>query len=314
MQLKDLRYLEALTESLSFRQTAKQFKVSQSTISRGIARLEGQLGLDLFSREGAKVYLSTFGQAMLPLLDDLKSALEKAEVHAGSLTRGESGVIRVGIDDTAAFSLVREFFEAFVAKVSNTELEFVHAAGAELEKLLLGAKLETAIIHSAYGVSDMCRSTLLYREAYVLAEAPTAIRNVSNVKSTAEDAAPLIVNTATTSDRCIEVICADLDLAPTSVFRCARIDWLTGLVRAGFGAGYMPQALAEDAGFRILRTYDTVHPPHELTFITARGRAFSPALRVLDLEATLFGRAMQEAGRWANAGPSRDNGCGIKVA
>ena len=313
MQLKDLRYLDALTKTLSFRQTAKQFKVSQSTISRGIARLEDQLGSDLFSREGGKVYLSNFGQAMKPLLDDLMSAQEKAEVHAGSLLRGESGVIRVGIDDTAPFSLVKDFFEIFAAKIENTELDFVHGTGTELEKKLLNAELETAIIDPTYGVSEMCRSTLLFRESYVLAKASDSMKHGPRPINAEERATPLIVNTATTTENCIKIICDDLNFTPSNVYRCARIDWLTGLVRAGFGVGYMPQALAEDTGFEILQNFERQHPAHDLEFITARGRAFSPALRVLDLEATLFGRAMQEAGRWAHLGPL-DGSCSTNVA
>lgn len=316
MQLQDLQYLNALTETLSFRQTAKRFKVSQSTISRGIARLEDQLGLNLFSREGSKVYLSSFGQAMKPMLEDLMTGLENAEIHANSLLRGEAGVIRVGIDETAPFSLVQDFFQIFASKISSSELEFIHARGIELEKMLLHAELDTAIVDPIYGISDLCRSTMLYREPFVLATSPHAIpsSDLPLADTINAHSMPLVVNSATTTDDCIKTICANLGITPASIYRCARIDWLTGLVRAGAGLGYMPQALAQDAGFTVLRTYEKIHPPHDLKFITARGRAFSPSLRVLDLEATLFGRAMSVSGRWASAGPFGENGCSRKSA
>lgn len=280
--------MKTLTETLSFRETASRLKVSQSTISRAIARIEEQLGSQLFSREGGKVWLSAFGQSMKPLLDDLLTGMEKAERHAGALLRAETGKLRIGIDDSAPFSLFADLFKAYTDKMQAVELEFIHATGASLETMLLEAELDAAIVDSAYGISDLCQSTLLFREPYVLA-ASEATKNELGASQVSDYLKlPVVANSVCFGEDCIRKACGTLGCTPPSVVLCERVDWLLGFTRSGLGVGVLPRALAMDEGFHIIHSIEHVAPLHDLCFLTARGRAFTPALRALDLETTLL--------------------------
>ncbi|MEC9282712.1 MAG: LysR family transcriptional regulator [Bdellovibrionota bacterium] len=101
----NLNYLEcfaSLSETLSFTETAKNFSVSQPSISRQIKLLEEQLNTKLFIRDKHKVYLTEEGKSfkhrVTPLISELQSVMSntqertdevKGSVHFGCL--GEVG-------------------------------------------------------------------------------------------------------------------------------------------------------------------------------------------------------------------------------
>jgi len=100
----NLNYLESfvsLSETLSFTETAKNFSVSQPSISRQIRLLEEQLNQKLFIRDKHKVHLTDAGielkAKVRPLIKEIKSVLSTAQESAdhleGSLTIGCLGEV-----------------------------------------------------------------------------------------------------------------------------------------------------------------------------------------------------------------------------
>ena len=76
MELGQLRIFVAAAESSSFTAAAKKLYVSHSTISRGIAALEEELGVALFERDNRVFGLTEAGEKLLPLA---KEMLQKEE-------------------------------------------------------------------------------------------------------------------------------------------------------------------------------------------------------------------------------------------
>ena len=78
MNLKSVKYCIAICEHGSFTRAARVVGVAQPTLSAAIKRLEAQLGVTLFEREGA-IWLTPAGLALLPLfhrLGDSAAAIE----------------------------------------------------------------------------------------------------------------------------------------------------------------------------------------------------------------------------------------------
>jgi DNA-binding transcriptional LysR family regulator len=93
MDLNLLTVFEAVARTTSFSAAARGLGMPKSSVSRGIARLEGQLGVQLLFRTTRKVSLSAAGTAlhdkMTPLLRSMRSVLgelpEREEEPAGTL-------------------------------------------------------------------------------------------------------------------------------------------------------------------------------------------------------------------------------------
>jgi DNA-binding transcriptional LysR family regulator len=106
MELRHLRYFAAAAEALNFSRAAKKLHVSQPALSRQIADLEDELGVELFKRERQRVTLSGGGRFFLPLarriLCDAETSVQQLrETHGGS-----ERVLRIGFISTFADDFV----------------------------------------------------------------------------------------------------------------------------------------------------------------------------------------------------------------
>src|SRR5512146_1791428 len=81
MEVHQLRYFCAVSETGSFTRAAEREQVAQPSLSQQIMKLEEELGVRLFDRLGRTVRLTGFGQVFLPraraILMELKAAKEE---------------------------------------------------------------------------------------------------------------------------------------------------------------------------------------------------------------------------------------------
>ena len=69
MELDLFRSFVAVAENRSFSRAARAMHTTQPTLSRQIARLEKELGAQLFERYGRHVECTPTGQLLLPLVE-----------------------------------------------------------------------------------------------------------------------------------------------------------------------------------------------------------------------------------------------------
>jgi DNA-binding transcriptional LysR family regulator len=79
--LVELHAFLAVARSGSFRKAAEQLCVTQAAVSRAVARLEEQLGLDVLERSGAGVRLTAAGAELQRRTEKPVAALEEAALH-----------------------------------------------------------------------------------------------------------------------------------------------------------------------------------------------------------------------------------------
>ena len=66
MNIEQLRYFEAVARLGTISAAASELSVTQPALSRSIARLEKELGLELFDRKGKRVLINAAGEELLP--------------------------------------------------------------------------------------------------------------------------------------------------------------------------------------------------------------------------------------------------------
>ena len=102
MELRHLRYFEAVAECENFRRAAARLHVAQPALSRQIHALERMLGVELFERQPRGTRLSPAGQAFLDDVRHILADVERAKERACRVAEGKIGTIRVGFNEIAA--------------------------------------------------------------------------------------------------------------------------------------------------------------------------------------------------------------------
>lgn len=97
MELRHLRYFQAVAEELHFARAAARLHIGQSPLSRAIKELEEELGVALFVRTTRSTRLTRAGEQFLDHVRRIFTALQQARDAVQAATRGFHGQLRVAL-------------------------------------------------------------------------------------------------------------------------------------------------------------------------------------------------------------------------
>ncbi len=96
MDLRHLRYFQAVAEELSFSKASGKLHVAQPALSRAVKDLEGMLGLELLARTRRSVALTPAGAVLLNEIRLLLQRLDESIRRVQRTAAGEEGELRLG--------------------------------------------------------------------------------------------------------------------------------------------------------------------------------------------------------------------------
>jgi LysR family transcriptional regulator, transcription activator of glutamate synthase operon len=113
VNVDELRWFVAVAERGRVTSAAAELHISQPALSRALARLQRELGVDLFDRSGRTLRLNRYGERYLDhvrrALGELDSGRRALEEMAG----GEQGLVSLGFAPTLSTWLVPALVSAF---------------------------------------------------------------------------------------------------------------------------------------------------------------------------------------------------------
>ena len=96
MDLRHLRYFQAVAEELSFSKAARRLHVVQPALSRAVQELEHDLGVVLLERSRRSVAQTPAGSVLLSEIGLLFLRLDEAVRRVQRTGAGEEGELRLG--------------------------------------------------------------------------------------------------------------------------------------------------------------------------------------------------------------------------
>lgn len=169
MDLKQLRQVLVLAETLNFRRAAERLHMAQPPLSVSIRRLEDELGAQLFDRSRAGVKLTAVGRSVL---DHARRALFHAEQFrqvAALATGGQVGSLRIDFVASSTVRLLPKSIAHFRAAFPLVELQLCEASTDAIMLALRDGRTDAAIVRYPTPHQSAVVTTLLERNHYVAA-------------------------------------------------------------------------------------------------------------------------------------------------
>src|SRR5215212_2845680 len=96
-ELRQLRVFAAVARERNFTRAAEQLHLAQQAVSKSVAQLERELGVELLERTSREVRPTPAGEALLADAEGVLAAADAAFARARDLGRGLAGTLAVGV-------------------------------------------------------------------------------------------------------------------------------------------------------------------------------------------------------------------------
>ena len=169
LDLRDLRYFEAIADAGHVGRAARALHRSQPTLTGAIRRLEERLGTALFERAGRGIRLTAAGVALHARARALRIAAEDAVREVGDVGRGQAGLVRIGMVPTAARFLMPPLCHEFLRRAPQVAFRTLIANNEILRGALNAGELDVTVNFTNPADDDVASHPVFRDECVVVA-------------------------------------------------------------------------------------------------------------------------------------------------
>jgi DNA-binding transcriptional LysR family regulator len=173
MELHQVRYFLAVVSTLNFTRAAEQCNVTQPALTKGVQKLEQELGGELIYRERQLTQLTDLGKEVVPMLARTLASAEAVRRRAREFQRKEVAPLRIGLAPSISVSLVLDPIAEISKLVPGLHVELREGAAEKLVDLLLEGEINVAMVGDVQDMPARIDVWPLFEESYVAVLAPT---------------------------------------------------------------------------------------------------------------------------------------------
>ena len=284
MELRGLRAFVEVARSGGFTVAAQRLSLTQSTVSKLVARLEDELGQPLLQRHRRQAELTDAGRVVLQYAEKMLSSaadIEQALADLGGLQQGE---LRIGIPPLGPRLFVPQIGE-FKRRYPNIELKLYEDGSHAISQALSNGQLELGGLLAPLDETRFEHRMLIDDRLALLAPAKSywakRVKAGKEVKleELAEEPFILFPPAYALNERIAEA-CHRFGFAPQVVGRSGQIGFILEMVRHGIGIALLPSsALSQVDAREFCVAALTPLIPWRIDLAWARGSFLSAAAR-----------------------------------
>jgi len=283
VDLHQLRVFHSAVSTGSFTHASRELRLSQSTVSQHIKRLEEELGCPLFIRVGKRVLLTEAGKLLRQHCERIFQDVRNAEMSISELTGMRRGKVRLGTGATTLIYQLPPVLETYQARFPNIELIVVSDITDNILRSVQTHRLDLGLVMLPVEERDLQVEPLCVEELRIAVPSrhPFARKRTLSHADLGQ-LRFILYEQKTVMRRLIDKFFADLGVTPHITMVMENIEAIKSLVGAGLGASVLPvHAVGEetvDRKVRLMRV--SKHPfQRQLGLVTLKSSYIPNAVR-----------------------------------
>ena len=246
--IKQLQYLIALSDQLSFTRAAQACFVTQSTLSAGLKELETVLATQLVERDRQSVLMTPTGEDVARRARAIVAATQDLAERAARTLLPMSGQLRLGVIPTVAPFLLPRFLPLLRERYAELRLALREDLTASLLARLEDGQLDFALIALPYATGRLIVETLFDDALCVVGRRDDPLLAPSSIAVTPAFSERLLLLEEGHCLREHALYACGQALAPgRNGIEATSLLTLVQMVESGLGVGLIPQ-MAIDSG------------------------------------------------------------------
>ncbi len=282
MEMHQLEYVLAVARYHNFTRAAEEIKISQSSLSQQISKLENELGTNLFVRTTRSVRLTPAGAEFIKHAQRIMSEVKDARRSIQDYVSMVKGELAFGTIPIIGSYNVPNLLKSFQDNYPGIKMRIVEEQCEDLLAMLHAAKIDVALTQVSRPdpnirfyplLSD--RMVLVTSSRHHLANRETV--NISELKNEKLILTP--PNSGHHHDFC--GACETAGFTPNVVIDCSIVKTMLSFVREEIGITVLSYKVAmaeKDPGMRIIEITPAI--PRKLTLATRNTTDTPPTLKM----------------------------------
>lgn len=245
MELNQLEYFRTLAQIQHFTQAAKELHITQPALSLSIAKLEDELGVPLFERQGRKVCLNRYGEIFLKRIETALIEVEKGKQELLEELNPVRGTISLAFLHIMGTQIVPRLISEFGQKYPNIQFELSQFSNDVAVNKLEKGNCDFFITTSVFLKEGIRKLDLLTEELFVAVPDTHYLSQNKEVDLfEIENEAYIGIKSNCGLRDTLDLFFQKKGFTPKVKFEGEEVTTVSGLVAAGLGVSILPLAPA----------------------------------------------------------------------
>ncbi|WP_437040873.1 LysR family transcriptional regulator [Streptomyces sp. enrichment culture] len=236
-----LAYFAGVARTEHVTRAAREMNVPQSTLSRSMARLEQDLGVDLFARHGRTVSLTPAGRTFLTSVERALAEVGRAVEEVRADADPTTGKVAFGFLHTMGAETVPGLLQAFRADHPRVRFSLVQNYGEAMLEGLRAGDLDLCLTSPVPDAPDLVARRLDEQKLRLVVPEGHRLAGRRRIRlAEAADETFVTLEPGYGLRRITDDLCAEAGFKPRIAFEGEEAETLRGLVAAGLGVALLP--------------------------------------------------------------------------
>lgn len=258
MDLRQIRYFQAVAEELSYSRAARRLHIAQPALSRAVKEIEGELGVNLLDRNRSSVRLTPAGRVLLHEAAGLFDRWEESLRRVRRTAAGEEGELRLGYIGPPTQPFLGRLLAEYRQRYPRVSIHLEERTPERVWEMVAKGRLSIGITRPVPMAESLGLRTIKLREERlgIVVPAAHALAKRKSIAWRALDREPLIVLARREGVGLHDAVlagCRAAGFAPKLAHTPSLIGTVLSYVEAGAGVGIV--------------TDSVVTPGHPLRFV-----------------------------------------------
>ena len=248
MDLRHLRYFQAVAEELNFSRAARRLRIAQPALSRAVMELETELGAPVFERTKHYVRLTPAGEVLLHETGVLLERWEDSLRRVRRTAAGEEGELRLGYIGPPTQSFLGRVLAEYRRKYPLVSIHLEERTPERVWEMVAKGRLSVAMTRPVLSHESLGLRTILLRKERlgIVVHTDHPLAKKRTIPWTALELQPLIVlarREGISLHDSVIASCRQAGFTPHLAETPSLIGTVLRYAEAGSGVGVVPDSV-----------------------------------------------------------------------
>jgi DNA-binding transcriptional LysR family regulator len=236
-----LEYFQIVARFQHMTRAAEALSISQPALSRSIARLEEELGVPLFERQGRSIKLNRYGHLFLKRVNRMLKEFHESKQEIQDMLHPESGEVSVGFLHTLGTHLIPVMIGTFRESYPNVKFQLIQNSSDMLLEKLAKGEIDLCLVAPDETNRVIHWEKLWTEELFVIVPAGHPLGNRKSIQLQELSNESFILLKRGYGLRTVtDDLFAEAGVSPRVTFEGEEVTTVAGLVAEGLGVSLIP--------------------------------------------------------------------------